>query len=301
MKIILVGPYPPPFGGVSIHCKRLHTYLNKKNLIHKMLDVAKIQIKKADDIKQMSEIHMIMQLIVFEKKSIVHIHIFSIKLLFFIYLISFKHKVLITLHNERFLDSLIQKNKISLYFLTIMFSNLYTVIVMNLKCKKLAELIVEPSKIDVISGFIPPEIVPPLTDGEILSKRRLHKFMIASNAWKIRFYKDEDLYGIDLLIELMNHLVNQKNIDAVLIFLLPEIGENNYYNTLLEKISYYNLNQKFLFITKPMEIGSSLWKISDLVIRATNTDGSSISILEALDVGTPVLASNCVERPEGVS
>ena len=41
-------------------------------------------------------------------------------------------------------------------------------------------------------------------------------------------------------------------------------------------------------------------KESDAVIRATATDGDSLSIREALYLGKPIIATNCVTRPEGV-
>ena len=41
----------------------------------------------------------------------------------------------------------------------------------------------------------------------------------------------------------------------------------------------------------------AFWKISDVFMRTTNTDGNSVSVLEALSVGTPVIATDCVERP----
>lgn len=57
---------------------------------------------------------------------------------------------------------------------------------------------------------------------------------------------------------------------------------------------------RFIFITDPLKEASSLWQVSDLVIRATVTDGNSLSIYEALSIGIPVIASDCVPRPEGV-
>jgi glycosyltransferase involved in cell wall biosynthesis len=39
---------------------------------------------------------------------------------------------------------------------------------------------------------------------------------------------------------------------------------------------------------------------SDVFVRPTFTDGDSISVREALSLGIPVIASDCVERPDGV-
>ena len=37
------------------------------------------------------------------------------------------------------------------------------------------------------------------------------------------------------------------------------------------------------------------------MIRATSTDGDSLSVREALDSGVRVLATDCVDRPDGVT
>lgn len=43
-----------------------------------------------------------------------------------------------------------------------------------------------------------------------------------------------------------------------------------------------------------------LLKSVDVYLRPTSTDGNSVAVLEALALGTPVLASNAVPRPNGV-
>lgn len=32
MKVVFIGPYPPPYGGVSVHIKRMKAYLEKKDV-----------------------------------------------------------------------------------------------------------------------------------------------------------------------------------------------------------------------------------------------------------------------------
>jgi glycosyltransferase involved in cell wall biosynthesis len=41
-------------------------------------------------------------------------------------------------------------------------------------------------------------------------------------------------------------------------------------------------------------------KMSNCFIRNTSTDGDSLSIKEALYIGLPVIATDCVSRPKGV-
>ena len=60
-----------------------------------------------------------------------------------------------------------------------------------------------------------------------------------------------------------------------------------------------HLENRCLFVTEAIEESASLWREADVVIRATNTDGSSLTVLEALSLGVPVVASDCAERPRG--
>ena len=61
------------------------------------------------------------------------------------------------------------------------------------------------------------------------------------------------------------------------------------------------LSEQIALVTDPVEEAAPLWSIADVVIRATNTDGNSLSVLEALACGTPVIASDCAPRHPAVN
>jgi glycosyltransferase involved in cell wall biosynthesis len=297
MKIILVGIYPPPYGGVSSHTGRLLEFLIRKDRDAVLIDISPFD-SNHDHVINMSELKTFFFLLFKQKESIVHFHIFSIKLAFLFYLLSFKHLTIITFHNERFVSDIQSYGKTVAALVRYLVNKINRIIVLNNQCKSIAESFFKNSdKIVMIDNYIPPEDCLPIKHKEILAMRKKYKFLISSNAWKITFHQGIDLYGIDLLVELMRRLASEENVGFVL--LLPMIGEKKYYLKILNTIKHYQLDNRFLIITEPID-GPAMWKISDLVIRATNTDGSSISIEEALQYGTPVLASNCVERPESV-
>jgi len=50
-----------------------------------------------------------------------------------------------------------------------------------------------------------------------------------------------------------------------------------------------------------MDEAYPLWKASDIYLRPTSTDGDAVAIREALSLGTPVVASDIVSRPQGVN
>jgi len=151
----------------------------------------------------------------------------------------------------------------------------------------------------VIPEFIPPASVPPLSHPALLTLRRRHRYLLASNAWRISFHHGEDLYGLDLLVESLASLVIERGLDVGLAVLLPTVGDENYLALLRRRAQERGIADRLLFVTEPVAEAASLWREADVVVRATNTDGSSLTVLEALALGVPVVASDCAERPEG--
>ena len=101
MKIINIGVYPPPFGGVSIHLKRLKEYLDKGNIDNIIIDLSKYnsRAKANNGIKVMSWKEAILSLF-FHKKAILHFHIFSWKSALIYYILGFKHFTILALAFE---------------------------------------------------------------------------------------------------------------------------------------------------------------------------------------------------------
>src|SRR5687767_4046074 len=41
MKVLLIGDYPPPHGGVAVHVKQLHDFLRRGGVATRVLDIGK--------------------------------------------------------------------------------------------------------------------------------------------------------------------------------------------------------------------------------------------------------------------
>lgn len=59
-------------------------------------------------------------------------------------------------------------------------------------------------------------------------------------------------------------------------------------------------NKEVIYFPHPVAFFELLSEV-DLYVRPTSNDGSSVAILEAISIGIPVLASDTVDRPQGVS
>jgi glycosyltransferase involved in cell wall biosynthesis len=299
MKVINVGVYPPPYGGVSIHLKRLLEYLQSKRHKCLLIDLSPYQ-KNQSDVVNFSWRKAIWFLLFVAPNCIVHFHNFSLKNTLIFFLASFRHKTILSFHNERFLDELYSVGRLWRLLISIFLSRLDFLVVDTPRSKELIKKVVEDrTRILVIPEFIPPSFVPPLENEAIKIVRRTFKYLLASNAFQIVIYRNQDLYGLDLLVEMIQRLVFVHNVDVAMVFLLPSIGNIEYFETITRRIRSLGLTERFIIVTEPIEEAVSLWKISDVVIRATNTDGNSLTIMEALSIQVPVVASDCCERPEG--
>jgi glycosyltransferase involved in cell wall biosynthesis len=299
LRVINVGLFPPPFGGIAIHLQRLLDRLQAAGVDCLIVDLSG-RPKRQAGVATWTWLGTIVRLLL-APRSIVHFHNFSPRNTFFFWLLSFRHATILSLHNERFLDQLDQGGSLAHKLAKAFLGRIDRIVVNSQKSQRLARPIVkEPSRMVLIPEFLEPAGVPPLTNPDVIRIRANHRFLLTSNAFRLAFHKGADLYGLDHLVELVRRLVHQRKLDVALAFLLPEAGSTTYFESIRGEVARLGLADRVLFVTEPLEEAASLWQAGDVFVRATNTDGNSLSVMEALSVGTPVVASDCVDRPEGV-
>jgi glycosyltransferase involved in cell wall biosynthesis len=294
--IFQIGAYPPPFGGVTVHLQRLHEHLlstGKSSVIYDLSGVP----KTAPGVVTTSwpEARASLRL---APRSIVHFHNFAPGLAADLYRVARRHVVVLSFHNERFPEEIRALGRVRSALVRFFLRRLHCVVVDSERCREMARSILGAgADLRVIFEFIPPTTVPPLDHPAIAALRQRHRFLLATNAWKISFHRGEDLYGLDLLVESLDLLVRDHGLDVALVVLVPGAGDETYVDALRARGQALGLSDRVLFVREPIAEATSLWRCADVVVRATNTDGNSLSIHEALALGTPVVASDCVERP----
>lgn len=123
-----------------------------------------------------------------------------------------------------------------------------------------------------------------------------NKIIFLSACWRLSRKGGKDIYGFDLIIEALREVTSP---DIFVVLIISEISDKAYYGNLLRLISRNNLSDRVLFLSKRIELVDYLPWVN-CYVRATRSDGDSLSIRESLSLGIPVLASNCVKRPSGV-
>ncbi|MGV6818406.1 MAG: hypothetical protein ACWA44_14200 [Thiotrichales bacterium] len=271
--VLIIGKVPPPVGGVTIHVMRSLDRLRSLNVPFLYLELSVAGIPKIlKNVFAYSVIHL------HASKPLVRLLIGGVAKLF-------GTKVFVTYHGNigrfGFLGNLLDYLSIVLIDLPIVLNEGSLQ-----KAKKLNKCAIK------VSAFVAPVMwEPDQRFVSLVSHLRAHcKYLFCTNAFSLaRDNKGREIYGILDLLRIF-----EKRKDLGLIISDPSGG----YSKLISD-SGELLSSNILFINGEHDFMSVIYA-SDCFLRATITDGDSISIHEALYLGKSVVASDCVSRPEGV-
>ena len=121
--------------------------------------------------------------------------------------------------------------------------------------------------------------------------------IISTNCYLYALINGKHVYGFDLIIEAFYKLSEERKIQNTLLILVdPSNTTKEFVNGLLKQKAFQT--NKVLLVTENLDF-VSLIKKSDITIRATRTDGDSLSIRESLYYNVPIICSDVTTRPEG--
>jgi glycosyltransferase involved in cell wall biosynthesis len=273
-KLILIGSFPPPVGGVTIHVKRLKECLEKSGLSCLFIDIRKEGIKNV--LKSIF------------KGKIIHIHTSNVYMKFFfsIFCRLVNKKLLLTYHGNinRYgkLKNFVDRSSVRIVNVPI---------VLNQSSYNIAKQI--NRKTVLIPAFIPPAEIVDLdedTENKVKQLKSVCDTVFCTNAYNVSYDKEGgEIYQITSLITLFN-----KHPDKGLIVSDPS---GMYIKFVKENGIHYADNILFLSFIHDF---NAVIRDTDCMIRFTTTDGDSLSVKEALFAGKPVIATNVVERPLSV-
>ncbi|MER2998502.1 hypothetical protein [Pontibacter populi] len=266
--MLIIGTVPPPIGGVSIHLERLIFSLKENGISYKFIDYRKMPLKA---------------FYYFFIERCVHTN-FSNKVLRFIaaligYL--FGKKVIITYHGKYDFTNFLDKYSLKLSFKSFVLNNYsysHAVKVQN------------DRKVTLISAFIPPNNIKVdvnlRLDIEFTNFCRQYNYIFCTNSHSYVVDKfGRDIYGIDTIITAIKDFK-----EAGLIISDPSGKLHKIYSNSLPNVFFISYPHSFIEIIQK----------SNCVIRATTTDGDSLTIKEALYYKKLIIASDCVDRVDGV-
>lgn len=270
--VLHIAKEPPPIGGVTIHVQRLNQLLINVGIDSEIFDYSRKKISPSVLKKFLSA-------------SIIHLHLSNklYRLLLTVIFRIFGKKIIITFHGKYDF-----KNKFDSFSLKLCTKAILLNTYSYENAKKYSD------EISIVSAFIPPTMdsensLKEETISEIEKIKSLYRHVFCTNAWNVVFDTEgKEIYGGSTLVEVFNEIEG----DGI-VFSDPK---GAYQKFLRNK--YELLPRNVLFIDYDHNFTDVL-QLCDALIRATSTDGDSLSVHEALFFKKDVITTDVVNRPTG--
>jgi len=306
-KILLVGMYPPPYGGITVHIERLKRILDKsRNYKCYVLDLSGVESNEKNKnrniilVKGNKIVRLIKALVRIKrfKGDIIHFHVSAFGNFKYVGILlvhsNNQAKKILTIHSGSFIQnykkgSWIQK-KMVIWSLK---SFDYIISVNKLQANFIRENLKIKSRIVVIPAFLPP-VYPEniILKDEISSFKKKFQKVIVTSGFMLRYY------GFHIIIEAFNEIANSHLFRAGLIIVYYTKEDLSYKNEILNMVKG-KANIKMYSSLDPASFATILRECS-IFVRATDRDGDAVALREAAFFNKQVIASDCVERPKGV-
>lgn len=296
MKVINIATFPPPIGGVSCFLKRLKTYTDKiDSEKYEYVDISgqEMERKTAEGIKAIKK-YAIWRYLIKEKPAHIVFHSNSIGCLLLNLIFMRKYKFIYFTHGESILK---EKNQRGWRHWIINKAE-YIITPTNELLDEVKKIFPMKEEIRKIPFILFPEDIKPLEDERIKVLKEKVEFVFSAYANSLIKFQGDNLYGVDLMIEMIHRLRSEGN-NVGLVLLITTIDSQALFQEYMQCIINYRLEDYIVILNEIVDEASKLYVSSDAYLRPTNTDGDSFSIWEALYLGIPVLASDATQRPGG--
>lgn len=296
MKVILVGAYPPPFGGVQVHMIQLEKFLEGQGHTVFVINMGTNKALKSEKLVSPRYGFQVMHYLIKKRKHTCHLHFGGVMhtrlllLAFFSSLLFLKRRCIISIHSGGLPHWGLPKNFIRRLFLRLSFSWCHGIICVNSSIADFfIKLGVRPERVYIVSPFAFERRQP---DG--LPTEPIRSFISGKGPILCNIGLLEPEYDLEFLIRVFGYFVNDHP-HARLIM----IGSGTLYKNIEKMISKLDLKEKVL-MTGDLDHDDTLKVLasSDCFIRTSRYDGDCISLKEAIHLGIPAIASDTGLRPK---
>jgi glycosyltransferase involved in cell wall biosynthesis len=294
--ILMVGSYPPPHGGQSVHIEKLVSYLKRDGFVVETLNTGANKEIDAQGIRNVRSSKELLNAILFDYKTrLAHVHTANANefgKIIPICVASFvkNFKWVMTIHSGNIETSLSQIDGWKKWMIKMVLYRVDRIICVNDTIRTFLSSWTTPDKLKVIPAYSIDFSEQVLTD-EMEIFLRNHNPIISC----VGFF--QPVYGFDLAIRAIKSLMSVH--ERVGLIIMGEKNNMSEYETMIREL---RLNDHILICGNiNHDTCLSVIRRSTLFLRPTLYDGDSISVREALALGTPVVASDTEFRPPGVA
>lgn len=296
MRVLQIGPYPPPYGGVQVNILAIRKCLLEKGIPCYVINITRHRHSKDQDVYHPRNAFEVIKLLLRLEFDIAHLHIGGnltprlLGLCLFCTLLP-KCKTVLTFHSGGYPSSKQGKRAHHLTLRGFIFRRLDRIIAVNREIYDMFKKFgVDERKIRLICPFaLPQHNNKPLP-------QEISDFLNSHSPVLLTVGLLEPEYNLHLQIDSLGLLLNRHPQAGLII-----IGSGSLENELQCYINSKPYSRNILLCGDvEHEVTIQTMSKSDLFLRTTSYDGDAISIREALHLGIPVIATDNRMRPEGV-
>lgn len=297
MRVLLVGDYPPPHGGVAVHVQQLHGYLRERGVETKVLDIGKGGRAAPDVIPVRTPGQYALQLAGFLREGwTVHLHTSGNNPKSWVLAATAavpapRTPRLITLHSGLLPDYLAASAARRAFARLVLAGYTHVVAVSEAVREALVGCGVPREKMLVYPAFCGSQVRPGAEPPALREARERRGTLLAMA------HHPSPVYGRGLMFRALRRLADRRPGVGLAVFgpgtrseaFLADAREHGV-EGLLEDMGELEHAQALALMAR-----------CDAFIRPTTHDGDAISVREALVLGVPCVASNVCARPAGVN
>ena len=314
-SLTILGPVPPPFGGVSIHIVRMRRLLEAMGVRTEVIPYTGLRQESIAS-KLLQAVGMLVRIpfrVLSRRPDVLHIHYGGMG--FFLalspLLAGYRGRLVLTFHSVRVLQDLahLPAPLRPAARRLLRQADLFVCVRPGI-AEELAQ-----GGLDGVPATVMPAFLPPAADEADISRlpadlaQRLRKraengvLQVACAAYYLGpGYGRDDLYGVEALVKALACLDGDLSRPLVLYVLVSNPATSEERRAAEQRIVETAIGLRLVTV----EIHQGIPLIPLLArcagfLRPSREDGDSVAVREALALGVPVLASDVVPRPAGVS
>lgn len=297
MKILLVGDYPPPQGGIAVHVEQLRGFLRRRSIETQVLDIGKGGQHHPGVLQVRTRRAYARELVRFASRGwLIHLHVTGHNRQSWWIMSSvvmagkvFGRPPVITLHSGLF-QRYLAASAFRRFRARVVLAGAGRVIAVSEEIRSaLASAGVPASRISVHPAFCGSMIDPGPPPEGFDSVRKRHRPLLAMAN------HPSAIYGRPIMLRALEQMI--QDFPAIgLAFFGPSLGQAPKAG---ESAGPLERIHDFGEVRHSAALG--LISNSDVFVRPTTADGDSVSVREALALGVRCVASDVVPRPWGTT
>lgn len=291
-KVRILGPFPPPFGGVALHCVRLLEGLRTAGIDARGVSLGGIP-EGVDHVEKLGVSFAL-------SRTLVHYHTDEgnhrwMRLLSRLWRTT-RTPYVVTVHSFRdrpeFADARLRTQLASTYTHAAAVIGISNEVISDLEQRlgvyhKRTRII--PSALPISAWECNAQLPDSLPD-----RWRTASVRMLANAGRVVRYNGQDLYGIDVLIDAMQRIADP---DVSLCIAVGDVVDADLWSQLQAQAER---DARIWILRDHNGPLAPLVQDAHIVVRPTRTEGGpSLTVQEALEVGRWAIASDAVPRPDG--